>query len=208
MLAVALVLPALLSAAVTGAALLRRGREEPFTAATVLQILVQAAILAGLLSTLVGLAVGLKVALSYLDSSITYGAYTLPSAQVGLSLPSPDEERFKDLVLAWWLSGVGTATVVVNGVLGGAVARRPGGAQAWVAETCMVVLTALTGLVGLLAAAGSGYQALQFERLGAGTGGRPFADMLGVAVVFLAAWVGAIAAMKLGIRRPAAAGEG
>lgn len=199
MLTAMLILPAALCVLLVGGTLMRRGRPEPFGGATTLQLFAHVAMLAGLVLTLLGLAIGLKVALSYLDHSVAYGAYSVPAEQLNANLPSVEEERLHDLARAWLLSGIGVAVVLLHATVSRLAARRPGGAPVWLAEGCLAILAAATGIVGLVAAAASAYYTVGQIRL-AGAG-RPFADVLAIAVVFAAAWTATLLAIARGTVR-------
>ncbi|HXM54904.1 MAG TPA: hypothetical protein VOB72_05900 [Candidatus Dormibacteraeota bacterium] len=201
MFAVAVLVPSVLLGAVAWGVvgvLRQRGREE-FTLATAAAFYAQLMSLAGLLAVLAGAGLLVKLGLSLIDPAY---AYTIPPAEgYGSGYPSVHVQQVQDLIQAGMLTGIGALVVVGHGLLAHFVHAQPGGAPAWVVRGTLIALTVFTGLAGFLSAVVGGYQVLTYFIVGSQPNG-PFAEVAGVALVFIPAWAVVMALLVHQLRGP------
>jgi|SRR5579884_524621 len=148
---------------------------------------------------LAGVAVLVKVGLAGIDPSFAYPTIEGPSSPYGP--PSLETQRTQDLILATVLFGLGVAMTAAHGILARWLRSMEGGALDWVTRGTVIAATAVAGLAAILSLAIGIYQLSSYILLGPQSAG-PFADAIGVAVVFLPAWLVGLAVLVRLLRRP------
>jgi hypothetical protein len=188
-------------------ALRSRGREE-FTLATAANFWAQVLIVAGVVVVLSGLALLIKVGLSHIDPAYAYYIPTPPPADAPYKSgydggPSIGQQQTQDVILASVLIVAGVLVAVGHWFLSRFVSRLPGATPAWVVRGTVVALTVLLGLVGIFSTIFAVYSTLTYFIVGIKQGGMTFADPAGTAIVFMPAWVIAMAVLLRQVRRRA-----
>lgn len=186
-------------------ALRTRGREE-FTLATAANFYAQVLMVAGVLALLSGLALLIKVGLSHIDPAYSY---YMPQPPPGapekggyfFSGPSIGQQQTQDLILASVLIVAGLLVAVGHWFLSRFVGALPGASPAWVVRGTLVALTVLLGLVGIFSTIFAVFAALTYFIIGNRLGGTTFGDPAGTAIVFVPAWLIAMALLLRQVRR-------
>lgn len=220
-----LVLAVLVPAAVAGLIIwivvgLRQRGAEPFTLASATAFYSQLMVIVTATAALCGGVLLVKAAFGFWDISYSYalsgfsGAVSGPcpagapayacNPQVPLFDFTP--QRTQDLVLGLTLVVVGVVVAIAHRALAQAVRDLPGGRPMWVERGSTIGITVLYGfgaIFGLIAAV---YTLISYFVVPASTslqptfipnasGGQPFGELVGTAVLFSTAWV--FAAMHL-----------
>lgn len=201
MTALAVLIPGLIVGAIAWGAvgILRQRGREAFTAATAAAFYAQVALIAGVLAVLAGLAVAAKLMLSLIDARWAYFTPNFTGPE-GFGPGSVAQQQGQDVILASMLVVVGGAVAAGHWFLARRLAAVPGGSPSWVAGGAEVAISVLTGLAGALSLVIGGYGALSYFLVGV-RNGATFADPLGVAIVFVPAWLVAMTFMLRRARR-------
>ncbi len=159
----------------------------------------------------------LNLSYSYSVTSFSVSAGPCPAGaptSFCTTSPRPDfsPSRTQDLVLSLTLIVVGVAAALAHRALARALRKSPGGRPAWVERGAAIAFTGLYGvgaLIGLIAGASalisyfvipgtpySGYTNV-YPTV---TGGQPFGDLVGAAIVFTAAWIVAALSLRRSLR--------
>jgi hypothetical protein len=186
-------------------ALRSRGREE-FTLATAANFYAQVLIVAGVVVVLSGLALLIKVGLSQIDPAYAYYIPQPPPPDAPIKGgyyggPSIGQQQTQDVILASVLIVAGVLVAVGHWFLSRFVSRLPGATPAWVVRGTVVALTVLLGLVGIFSTIYAVFATLTYFIVGNKQGGMNFADPVGTAIVFMPAWVIAMALLLRQVRR-------
>jgi hypothetical protein len=196
---------------------------EPFTLASATALYAHLMIIVTATAALIGGVLVVKVLAGCININYSYdaGFFSGSSGNVcpsgvpaNLCNPAPlppdfTPQRTQDLVLGLTLIIVGVAAAFAHRALARALRRTPGGRPLWVERGAAIAFTTLYGfgaLFGLIAGASalisyfvvpgsptSGYT----RAYPTATGGQPFGDLVGAAVVFIPAW----AVVSLSLRR-------
>jgi hypothetical protein len=194
---------------------------EPFTLASATALYAHLMIIVAATAALIGGVLVVKVLAGFININYSYDAgsfsgssvYPCPSGAPAsvCNPPQPDftPQRTQDLVLGLTLVIVGVAAAFAHRALVRALRSSPGGRPGWVERGAAIAFTTLYGfgaLFGLIAGASalisyfvvpgspiSGYT----SAYPTATGGQPFGDLVGAAVVFIPAW----AVVSLSLRR-------
>lgn len=176
-----------------------RGKEE-FTLATAANFYAQVMMVAGVLAVLAGIGVLVKIGLSQIDPAYSY--YVQPDYYLG---PTVKDQQTQDLILSLMLVGVGAFVAAGHWFLSRFLSGTPGAAPTWVTRGTLLALTVLCGLEAVLATLVGGFQILTYFIVGnQGQNPMQFGDAVGTAVVFLPAWIAAMAVLLRQARHPAA----
>ncbi|HEY7928187.1 MAG TPA: hypothetical protein VIG86_12330 [Candidatus Dormibacteraeota bacterium] len=231
--AVVLVLAVLIPATVVGLIIwiavgLRQRAAEPFSLASATAFYAHLMVIVTATAALCGGVLLVKAAFGFLNTSYSYGFQSFAGSsgpcpagasadQCNPLVPQFDltPQRTQDLVLGLTLVVVGVIVAFAHRALAQAVRGLPGGRPVWVERGSTVAFTVLYGfgaLFGLIAAI---YGVITYFVLPAasssgqngtftiGSGGQPFGEVVGIAVVFIPAWV--VAAIYLRRRLRASA---
>ena len=178
-----------------------------------------AALLGGVLLVNVGLSF-INIAYSYSTGFFSGSSSNLCPAGVPLNVcnptvPQPDftPQRTQDLVLGLTLLVVGVAAAIGHRFLARALRGLPGGRPGWVVRGTGIAFIALYGFAGLFGLIAGVYALISYFVVPVASpgspafttvsGGQPFGDAIGAAVVFIPAWVLAM----IGLRRSLAGRE-
>jgi hypothetical protein len=199
---------------------MRQRAAEPFTLASATALYAHLMIVVTATAALLGGVLVVKVLAGFINISYSYAAgyftgstNTLCPSGVPASVcnvPQPDytPQRTQDLVLGLTLIIVGAAAAFAHRALAQALRGTPGGRPMWVERGAAIALTTLYGfgaLFGLIAGASSlvSYFVVPASPTGytnvfpTTSGGQPFGDLVGAAIVFIPAWV----AVSISLRR-------
>ncbi|HZV48703.1 MAG TPA: hypothetical protein VFD49_02915 [Candidatus Dormibacteraeota bacterium] len=174
-----------------------RGRQS-LTPVTAASFYAHVMLMVGGMIALAGMAILVKIGLTGIDLSFGYTPIVGPSAPYGP--PSPETQRMQDLILATVLFGLGTVVAIGHGFLAGWLRTMEGGGLTWITRGALIATTAVTGLAAILSTVVGSYQLSSYFLLGQSAG--PFADAIGMAVVFLPAWLACLAVLVRLLRRP------
>jgi hypothetical protein len=222
-----LVLAVLIPVAVVGLVIwiivgMKQRAAEPFTLASATALYAHLMIIVAATAALIGGVLVVKVLAGFININYSYYAgsfsgssvYPCPSGAPTsvCNPPQPDftPQRTQDLVLGLTLVIVGIAAAFAHRALARALRSSPGGRPVWVERGAAIAFTTLYGfgaLFGLIAGASalisyfvvpgspiSGYTSNAYPTA---TGGQPFGDLVGAAIVFIPAW----AVVSLSLRR-------
>jgi hypothetical protein len=186
---------------------------EPFTLASATALYAHLMIIVTVTAALLGGVLVVKVLVGFINISYSYSAgYFFGSsaspcpagvpASACNAPPQPDfsPQRTQDLVLGLTLIIVGVAAAFAHRALAQALRRSPGGRPIWVERGAAIGFTALYGfgaLFGLIAGASAliSYFVVPASPTGytnvfpITSGGQPFGDLVGAAILFIPAWV-------------------
>jgi hypothetical protein len=201
----------------------RRGG-EPFTLATATALYARVALIGGVIMSLIGAGTIIKAAFGFINLAYSYyqqyayasGPYPpVCKATVGSSGPCPpdtatilsqntyyEQQRGQDLVLGITLLVIGIVVVVAHLYLARAVAGMAGGSPAWVTRGTQLALTVVTAIVGIPSAAIGLYQMLSYFIIGPSQSQGPWGESMGLAIVFVPAWLYFMARLIQDLRRP------
>jgi hypothetical protein len=221
-----LVLAVLIPVAVVGLVIwiivgMKQRGVEPFTLASATALYAHLMIIVAATAALIGGVLLVKVLAGFININYSYDAgsfsgssvYPCPSGAPAsvCNPPQPDftPQRTQDLVLGLTLIIVGIAAAFAHGALARALRSSPGGRPVWVERGAAIAFTTLYGfgaLFGLIAGASalisyfvvpgsptSGYTNVYPTT----SGGQPFGDLVGAAILFIPAWV----VVSLSLRR-------
>lgn len=174
-----------------------RGKEE-FTLATAANFYAQIMMVAGALAVLAGIGLLIKIGLSQIDPAYSY--YVQPSYYLG---PTVKDQQTQDLILSLMLVGVGGLVAVGHWFLSKFLSGTPGAAPTWVTRGTLLALTVLCGLEAVLTTLVGGFQILTYFIVGnQAQNPMQFGDAVGTAIVFLPAWIAAMAVLLRQARHP------
>lgn len=176
----------------------RRARES-LTLATAASFYAHVLLMVGALIALAGVAILIKVGLAGID--LSYGYTQIVDTSAAYGPPSPETQRLQDLILATILTGLGVVVAVAHGFLARWLRGMEGGSPTWITRGTVIATTAVTGLTAVLSTAVGTYQVLSYFLLSQQNTG-PFADAIGMAVVFLPTWLVALAVLVRSLRGP------
>jgi hypothetical protein len=236
-----LVLAVLIPAAVIGLVVwiivgMRQRAAEPFTLASATAFYAHVMVILTATVALCGGVLLVKVVFGLINMSYSYSVgFFSPStsnlcpsgvpASACNPSPQPDftPQRTQDLVLGLTLIVVGVAVAIAHRALARALRGLPGGRPVWVERGAAVAFTALYGfgaIFGLIAGASaliSYFVVPGSSSVGPSntfpiaSGGQPFGDLVGTAIVFIPAWVVASLSLRRSLRAsallPPATGE-
>ena len=196
---------------------------EPFTLASATALYAHLMIIVSATAALIGGVLLVKVLAGFINISYSYsgffsggssGAVCPAGVPANLCNPAPPQadftpQRTQDLVLGLTLIIVGVAAAFAHRALARALRTTPGGRPLWVERGAAIAFTTLYGfgaLFGLIAGAsalisyfvvpGSPNQGFS-TGFSTTSGGQPFGDLVGAAIVFIPAWV----VVSLSLRR-------
>jgi hypothetical protein len=197
----------------------RRGG-EPFTLATATALYARVALIGGVIMSLIGAGTIIKAGFGFINLAYSYypqfayasGASPAPICK-GPSPCPPDtsmltqntyyeQQRGQDLVLGITLLVIGIVVVVAHLYLARAVAGMAGGSPAWVTRGTQLALTVVTAIVGIPSAAIGLYQMLSYFIIGPSQSQGPWGESMGLAIVFVPAWLYFMARLVQDLRRP------
>jgi hypothetical protein len=196
---------------------------EPFTLASATALYAHLMIIVTATAALIGGLLVVKVLAGYINISYSYSGFFSGGSSgnvcpagvpANVCNPAPPQadftpQRTQDLVLGLTLVIVGVAAALAHRALARALRSSPGGRPLWVERGAAIAFTTLYGfgaLFGLIAGASalisyfvvpgsptSGYTNV----FSTTSGGQPFGDLVGAAIVFIPAW----AVVSLSLRR-------
>jgi hypothetical protein len=196
---------------------------EPFTLASATALYAHLMIIVSATAALIGGLLLVKVLAGFININYSYSGFFSGSSSgnvcpagvpANVCNPAPPQadftpQRTQDLVLGLTLVIVGVAAAVAHRALTRALRSSPGGRPLWVERGAAIAFTTLYGfgaLFGLIAGASalisyfvvpgsptSGYTNV----ITTTSGGQPFGDLVGAAIVFIPAW----AVVALSLRR-------
>ncbi len=222
-----LVLAVLIPVAVVGLVIwiivgMKQRGVEPFTLASATSLYAHLMIIVSATAALIGGVLLVKVLAGFININYSYSGFfsgssgnVCPSGvPANVCNPAPPQadftpQRTQDLVLGLTLVIVGVAAALAHRALARALRSSPGGRPLWVERGAAIAFTTLYGfgaLFGLIAGASalisyfvvpgsptSGYTNV----ITTTSGGQPFGDLVGAAIVFIPAW----AVVSLSLRR-------
>jgi hypothetical protein len=203
MFALGVLVPGLILGAIAWGAvgvLRSRGKEE-FTLATAANFYAKVMMVAGVLAVFAGIGVLVKLGLSQIDPAYSYMAPSGPGPGY-YGGPDISQQQTSDVILAAMLVGVGLVVAGGHWFLSRFVGGMPGASPSWIARGTLVALTVLCGLAAIFTTLVGGYQMLTYFIVGGQPAG-PWGDPVGTAVVFLPAWIVAMAILLRQVRHPA-----
>jgi hypothetical protein len=228
-----LVLAVLIPVAVVGLVIwiivgMKQRGVEPFTLASATALYAHLMIIVSATAALIGGLLLVKVLAGFININYSYSGFfsgssgTVCPAGVPANVcnPAPPQadftpQRTQDLVLGLTLVIVGVAAALAHRQLARALRSSPGGRPLWVERGAAIAFTALYGfgaLFGLIAGASalisyfvvpgsptSGYTNV----ITTTSGGQPFGDVVGAAIVFIPAWVVASLSLRRSLKSSA-----
>jgi hypothetical protein len=208
---------------------LRQRAAEPFTLASATAFYSHLMVIVTATAALCGGVLLVKTAFGFWNINYSYGLQNFSGAVSGPCpagapagacnplVPQFDftPQRTQDLVLGLTLVVVGVVVAFAHQALARAVRSLPGGRPVWVARGATVAFTVLYGFAAIFGLIAAAYAVISYFVVPAASvspqgnffptasGGQPFGELIGTAILFIPAWV--VAAIYLRRRLRASA---
>jgi hypothetical protein len=210
---------------------LRQRAAEPFTLASATAFYAHLMVILTATAALCGGVLVVKAAFGFWNLNYSYGLQGFSGSSSSGPCPAGapanacapvtpqfdfTPQRTQDLVLGLTLVVVGVAVAIAHRALARAVASLPGGRPVWVERGSTVAFTVLDGFGALFGLIGAVYGVISYVVVPAASsstqgnffpiasGGQPFGELVGIAVVFIPAWVVAAVHLRRRLRAGAA----